>query len=682
MEFLISFLALIAVIVMATVLNKKYPKIPLALFQIGLGALVSWLPLHVSLEFEPEVFMICLIAPLLFGDARVISRKELWAYKRPILLLAIGLVIITVIGLGYFIHLLLPSLPLAAAFALAAVLSPTDAVAVKSITKGLSLPKGLMAILEGESLLNDAAGIVSFKVALAVVLTSVFSVQSAALNFAFVSIGGFFAGLVLGFLFVKLRLTLRQRGFEEVNSLVAIQLVTPFIIYIIAEELSVSGILAVVAAGIIHGIERDRLQQTSTKIQLTSITTWSVLGYILNGFVFVLLGFLLPEVLQGLIESKEITIGKALGLTFTIAVCLFLIRYLWIFLLHRNFAARETDSRGKRLKPKLGSRGGYAFLAATCGIHGTITLATALSVPFEISEGTPFPLRNTFLFIASGVILISLVFATVVLPFISRNPEEQDAEEMPLTAEAAHKLIIKKTIHHLKAEYSPNQPGATAKVIADLEEQLRYIKTGKALQYSSSKIKEFQQIGREAELDKLNQMIEEGLLSPQLKVLFPLFHQPQELFTLRSIFRKLWYNFKMYWIKRNLKRLDKVDPSSDLYKKAKKAKDLIVELKSVEDKLQQAAVEEIRSQATEDDRFEAMLVIRHYSRRVEQAKASKIDSEKFQHEVKGIQLRSIQVKRDQIQELEETKQISSEMVFELLQTINYDEMLLLDNSEE
>lgn len=688
MEFIISFLMLVFVIVISTVLSKKFTRIPLALFQITLGALASWLPLHISLEFEPEVFMICLIAPLLFGDARVTSRKELWVYRKPIVLLAIGLVIITVIGLGYFIHLLLPSLPLAAAFALAAVLSPTDAVAVKSITRGLKLPKGLMAILEGESLLNDAAGIVSFKVALAVVLTSVFSVESAALNFVFVSVGGFVAGLLLGFGFVRLRLTLRQLGFEEVNSLVAIQLITPFVIYILAEELHVSGILAVVAAGIIHGIERDRLKQTSTKIQLTSMTTWSVLSYILNGLVFVLLGFLLPDVLQGLIASKEVTLGLALGLTLVITACLFIIRYVWVYLLHRNFAVHEEadgeighDSTNNRLDVKQTSRSRYAFLAATCGIHGTITLATALSIPYELPNGSPFPLRDTILFIASGVILLSLIFATVILPLISKNPEENTVVETTLSSEAANTLIINRTSQFLRTSASGPTP-ALVKVLADLEEQLRYIKTGRILRYSSTTLKHLQNIARDAEKKKLQQMIHEGLLSPQLEILFPIFHQPQELYSVRSTFRRWWNRFKLNRFKQRLKMFEQAAPGSEMYKRSQKAADLINELHKVEGVLQAAAAQALRLAASDANRPEVLVLMKYYSQKNQQDDAVIADSDGYEQQLKNLQLQSIQFKRDLIQELGESEQISENLVYELLQPINYDEMLLLGNSEE
>ena len=192
MEILITIFVFITLVIIGSFLNKYIPRIPAALFQIILGFLVSYLAIPLHFEFESEAFMALIIAPLLFTDAYKASRSELWLYKKPIVYMAVGLVITTVVVVGYFINYIIPSISLGAAFALAAILSPTDAVAVKSITKGMKLPKGLMSILEGESLLNDAAGIVSFKIALAAIITGTFSLANASREFFIAAIGGYF----------------------------------------------------------------------------------------------------------------------------------------------------------------------------------------------------------------------------------------------------------------------------------------------------------------------------------------------------------------------------------------------------------------------------------------------------------------------------------------------------------
>nr|WP_245612080.1 cation:proton antiporter [endosymbiont 'TC1' of Trimyema compressum] len=211
---------------------------------------------------------------------------------------------------------------------------------------------------------------------------------------------------------------LRRHGFEEVNSLVAIQLITPFLIYIAGEFLGLSSILTVVTAGIIHGIERDRLQQTTTKLQIVTNNMRSVLGYLLNGLVFVLLGFLLPSVYVGLYKSGEIPVWQVVTLIFIIMAFLFIIRFLWVFLLYRKFISPSCKYNRSHIDFFAGkhARSRYSFIAALGGIHGTITLATVLSLPFLLNDGTPLPFRNTIIFIATGVILLSFIMAIFLIP--------------------------------------------------------------------------------------------------------------------------------------------------------------------------------------------------------------------------------------------------------------------------
>lgn len=680
MDFIILLLAIIVIIVTSSMLSKQFPYIPLALFQIILGALVSWAPIDINLSsFEPEVFMICLIGPLLFVDARLTSRKELWVYKKPILLMAAGLVLITIIGIGYVIHFLIPSMPIAAAFALAAVLSPTDAVAVKSIIRGLPLPKSLMPILEGESLLNDAAGIVSFKVALAVVLTGVFSPHEAALDFLFVSIGGIFIGLLLGYFFVKLRLVLRQHGFEEINSLVAIELITPFIIFIVAEQLSVSGILAVVTAGILHGIERDRLLQTTTKIQITSATTWSVISYILNGFVFVLLGFLLPGVIVGLVSSHEISMLSVLGITLLVALGLFVIRYIWVYVFHSEFTKLESVNPYSTDDSDEVSRGRYAFLAATCGIHGTITLATALSIPYLLGNGEPFPYRNTILFIAAGVILISLIFGSITLPLMMKKQPAPAPTKAAMTVQEATVHIIQRTITLLQAEAEPEQTRAVMRVIRDLEEQRRYTEEGKAFKISNSALRQFQLIGLAAEKDELSRMIEQESISPQISALCLLLYRNQKVYTFRSYMQRLWFKMRLRKVKQRMKLISQRTGSSSMLVHTEKFTSIVNEFFQVINTLQKAAIRAIHEQMDADNRYEALLVIQQYSRRMRREEEDSEAEEQMMQQQTTVQLRSIQIKRDLVQQLEESNQITARDRFELLQLINYDEMLLLDN---
>lgn len=192
------------------------------------------------------------------------------------------------------------------------------------------LPKGSMTILEGESLLNDAAGIISFKIAVAALITGGFSMVNAVEQFLISSIGGFIVGLLIGVALVRFRVTLSRRGIENINMFTFIQLVTPFITYIVAEMFHASGIIAAVVAGLVHGFERDRIAQARTRLQMSYNHTWNILGYALNGFVFSILGFLIPEVVGRIIENEPHNLIFLITVTCLIALAIYLFRFLWV----------------------------------------------------------------------------------------------------------------------------------------------------------------------------------------------------------------------------------------------------------------------------------------------------------------------------------------------------------------
>ena len=289
-------------------------------------------------EFESEVFMMAVIAPLLFVEGTHISRTKLLEYRKPIVLMAMALVFATVIGVGFFIHWIWADLPMPAAFAIAAILCPTDAVAVSAITKGKILPKGSMSILEGESLLNDAAGIISFKIAVTALVTGSFSAFDAIGQFIISTILGVLIGIIVGALVVTLRVYLTaNKGMKDSNTLTFIQLLTPFAVYFIGEELHASGIIAVVVAGLIHGLERDRLIRAQTELQMNYNQIWNTLSYALNGFVFVVLGYIVPEVVVEIIHDEPQNIVFLITTALLIALAIYVFRFVWVYLLFKDF---------------------------------------------------------------------------------------------------------------------------------------------------------------------------------------------------------------------------------------------------------------------------------------------------------------------------------------------------------
>ena len=452
MELLEGFIIFIIAVVISSIIHNRFPKIPTAFIQIALGVAIFTLPIPIHFDFDSEVFMMAVIAPLLFVEGTHVSRTKLLEYKKPIILMAMALVFTTVIGVGFFIHWIWPDLPMPAAFAIAAILCPTDAVAVSAITKGKILPKGSMSILEGESLLNDAAGIISFKIAVTALVTGAFSAVNAIEQFIVSTIIGILIGIIVGSVVVRLRIYLTANKGMKDNTLTFIQLLTPFAVYFIAELFHASGIIAVVVAGLIHGWERDRLIRAQTELQMSFSQIWNTLSYALNGFVFVVLGFIVPEVVIQIIKVEPDNIKFLILISLLIALAIYVVRFIWVFLLYKDFYypnhlqryLEDTDIAEEQPP----SRIRYAFIMTMCGIHGTISLSMALTLPTIINNHQTFEYRNDLLFIASLMVLISLILAQVVLPFITESEQSTDDEGM--TYQSAKIFIMQAVITRLK----------------------------------------------------------------------------------------------------------------------------------------------------------------------------------------------------------------------------------------
>ncbi|MFD1956296.1 Na+/H+ antiporter [Paenibacillus thailandensis] len=408
MELLIMVLMLLMLIGISNVINRFVPFVPVPLIQIALGVAAAYIPVFHRVPLNPELFLVLFIAPLLFNDGKMTPRNELWRLRVPILLLALGLVFATILVAGPFIHWLIPAIPLSAAFALAAILSPTDAVAVGSLSGRAKLPRKIMRLLEGEALMNDASGLVAFNFAIAATVTGYFSLPEAIGSFIVVAVGGLLIGALLGFAVIWLRLTLRRLGIEDVSLHMLIVILTPFIIYLAAEECHFSGILAVVAAGVTHAVERDRMESASIKLRVVSESTWSVILFSLNGLVFVLLGLEIPDVVGNIWKDPHYRNGQVIGYILLITAVLIALRFVWVLAIERH--ART------------------ALLTAVSGVRGALTLAAAFSTPMLLAGGRPFPERNLILFICAGVILLTLILASVLLPPLTRDPNETTAQ--------------------------------------------------------------------------------------------------------------------------------------------------------------------------------------------------------------------------------------------------------------
>jgi len=403
-------------------------RMPLPFAQILIGALLSrpMFGLHVALD--PEIFLLLFVAPLLFVDGYRIPKREFFATSGIVLALAFGLVLVTVGLVGLLIHWMLPSIPQPAAFALAAVLSPTDAVAVSALTERVGLPKRMLHVLQGEALMNDASGLATFNVAVAAMLTGVFSLPAATLGLVVVAVGGFAIGGLCGIAMWLVGRQLIVWGVEE-NAPNVLVLLLPFAAYLAAEHLHVSGILAAVGAGFIVNL-RGPPEERAAAARLGMFGMWEMIEFVFNGLIFVLLGQQLPAIFHatiGQVYAETSWSGVAqLGLhALMLVFALLLLRFAWGWVMvHVIRLNARRHGRGGRLP-----RRRLLVAMALAGVRGAVTLAGVLSVPLMLSDGTPFPGRDLMIFLAAAVILLSLLFAAVGLPHVLKGLEvEEDSE--------------------------------------------------------------------------------------------------------------------------------------------------------------------------------------------------------------------------------------------------------------
>jgi len=443
--------------------------LPLPLVQIGAGALLAWPTLGLHVALDPELFLFLFLPPLLFSDGWRMPKRELWRLRGPILTLAVGLVLFTVVGAGYFIHWLLPSIALPVAFALAAVLSPTDAVAVSAISQN-RLPTPLMHMLQGEALMNDASGLVTFKFALAAAITGVFSLANASLTFVLVAVGGLATGVALSWLVGRLRSWMIARGWDDPATHVVFMLLLPFAAYVLAERLGASGILSAVAAGMMQSWLDLLPRQTSTRLLNRSV--WSLLEFAFNGLIFLLLGLQLPDIIKA-VASQEASMWPTLLYRCLDVVAVFMVllvlRFIWVQSIWRvSGLLRRWRGKGElTLVPTARS----CWLLTVGGVRGAVTLAGVLSVPLLMGNDA-FPERDLLIFIAAGVILLSLIAACIALPLLLRGIEKSPDDKRRNEVRDAWRKTAEAAIHALEVEEAKPVDAAEAALAAELKARI------------------------------------------------------------------------------------------------------------------------------------------------------------------------------------------------------------------
>ena len=438
-------LAMLVAVVASGYLVRILPfSLPLPLVQIGLGALIAGV-FNRGHALEPDMFFLLFLPPLLFLDGWRIPKQGLVRDKGAILELAFGLVVFTVLGAGLLIHWMIPSMPLAVAFALAAIISPTDPVAVGAIASRVPIPKRLMHILEGESLLNDASGLVCFRFAVAAVMTGSFSLAEASLTFLWVAFAGLAIGVAVTWGVSTFQRWLWRSFGEEPGAALLVNLLIPFAAYLLAEELHASGILAAVAAGVTMSyVELTGRISGSMRVQRNAV--WNMVQFSFNGIIFVLLGEQLPGIVERAIETMSVTGHHSAWwlVVYVLAInaVLVVLRLAWVWL-----SLRWNLLRARMRGEKETSTPWRVVLAmSVAGVRGAITLAGVLTLPLMIPGGEPFPARDLVIFLAAAVILVSLVGASLMLPRLLKGlelPKDDDSRrEEDLARRASSKAAL------------------------------------------------------------------------------------------------------------------------------------------------------------------------------------------------------------------------------------------------
>ena len=703
MEILESIILILSLLIIANIVSHYFVSIPPSLLQIAAGVLAA-LFMHVKIYVDTEWFLLAFIAPILFNDGNNFPKRELWKLKGPILGNAIILVIISTLVGGVFVKFLIPRLPWATAFTLVAVLSPTDPIAVQSIAKKAHIPDKLMHLISGESLINDASGLICFKYGVAATVTGMFSLKSATIDFFHISIVGALVGAIMIWIFNGIRLYLINQGVDDSILHAIIQIIIPFIIYYVAEDVfDVSGVVAVVIAGILNISSNHNMSAFTPEIRLITSRTWDLVVYVLNGIVFVLLGIEIPFAMEELIHNDNINTFLATILAFVIWIMLVVIRFLWSYIY-------STFSNNPDGKIKLWSKTRLydCLMSGISGVRGAVTMVGVLSLPMTIKGGAPFPSRTLLLFVASAVIIFSLLGATILIPLMTKSSapvayrgntfssdgasdSDDDAEEsapVELTRIEANRVILDKTVKKLRNEMDDGDTAVYSSVIAEYLNDIRNLSFRNhnsnvvSHQISKRRVKskkdaELWDICFNCELEAIDELYENHEISDdsydlatrkiakyKKEIVHRRYNTTIEFFI--SYFRRTFLQIRR-WIYRSVKYNDVQQMNQDSIKIS------IAGAKRALEKLQEL------NQSDQEDIDDNLIYIfqRHYEDRLELLQGKyRGRSPEFNSERMALEVKALSYQRAFVQDMLEQGRVSKITANELRKNINYSEAVI------
>ncbi|MEO8666089.1 MAG: Na+/H+ antiporter [Ignavibacteria bacterium] len=432
-QYVYLILIILALVMLANKLRVAYPIV------LVLGGLaLSFTTAFSNIKIDPELVFFIFLPPLLYEAAWHVSWKEFWKWRRAISGFAFPIVIITSCVIAFVSNELIPGFTLALGFLLGGIISPPDAVSSTTIMRRVDIPKSLVSIAEGESLLNDASSLIVYRFALAAIITGQFYFQEAAVTFILVIVLGIVAGLLVGTIFYAI-----HRWLPTTTSIeIVLTFVTPYCMYYFAEYFHVSGVLAVVSGGLFLSGRRQEMLTYRSRIE--GVNVWSNLVFVLNGLVFLLIGLQLPSITEQLGNTG---LRNAIWYGLVISFVLIITRILST--LGTSVFTRIMSKFVTVADANPGWRGPLVF--GWAGMRGVVSLAAALSIPLLINEGQPFPFRSLILFITFIVILVTLVFQGLTLPWLIRKVKPED--KYSVISEQKQEIIIQKKIAHTSLQF-------------------------------------------------------------------------------------------------------------------------------------------------------------------------------------------------------------------------------------
>lgn len=453
---------LLAVAALALLARKLHIPYPI-LFVIG-GLILSFIPGIPRVHLDPELVFLLFLPPLLFPAALFTSWRDFRTNLRPILLLAIGLVLMTTVSIALMAHHFI-GVPLAAAFVLGAIISPPDAIAATAIAQRLRVPRRIVTVLEGESLVNDASALVAYRFGVMAVVTGAFSLAHASLKFFIIAIGGILFGLLVGWLAEQFHRRVVDPPIE-----ITVSLLTPFAAYLPAERLGISGVLAVVTAGIYLGWRLPEITDFQTR--LDSKPVWDMVEFVLNGFVFILIGLQLPDVLHAA-SGKTYSTGELIRDALIISIAVIVVRIVWVF--PATYLPRLFSKHIRARDPYPSWR--HVAIVAWTGMRGVVSLAAALALPLTTNTGSPFPDRDLIVFLSFVVILATLIVQGLSLPLLIRWLGIKDDDSLEHEEREARLAANKAALAGLKeaVQRDPTQTDAAKRLRIEYEDRIRQL---------------------------------------------------------------------------------------------------------------------------------------------------------------------------------------------------------------